>query len=605
MNIQKCKKCGSEWNSVNKRNSCPFCGAKIADDISLKTIEDVFNFMFSEYGIEIVNDRRKFISLLSDYAPSLDNERRLIKIAVDADIYKAILDANSKNDSERNICIEKMVAKLQQQSFLSIEWAQKVVLWFAKCMNWSLLFSTSCATQFSSINVSHSISSTGFDPIAYEEFSHDSVYISAQEQDRIENYTKVLALYGTAYSRGNLLAGIKLALLYSEGRGTEMSKEKAYQIFSVAQKKGDPLAKAWIAEYYRMGYAVAQDKEKAKEILESCVADLEQMYACGDAEAQYYLGFEYLYGITLKKNETKAFDLLKKAYAPGIILAGVALANCYIKGAGCPVDAQRGRTLLEACAKPTNTKASFELAKLYYYGNYVKKDFARAFSLFLFAAERGNNLSQDYVGDCYYYGQGTQEDNVKAVEWYTKACEKENSHAASQLGKIYFNGHGVAVDMDKSFYYFRYAADKGNTYSQYFLHFFYLADGKYRGYKKGLEYLFKAAEANNTDAQVVLGKIYCHGDYGLEENDEKSYPWLLRAAELENAEAERIIGEMCTHEFYVKQDPNKSLEWLEKAVAHGDKQAYISIAELYMDGCFGAKDYSKGGYVSFELQRPS
>lgn len=595
MGKQNCKKCGSEWNSSVVSTVCPFCGAALIDDSKKFTdIADVFAFIFNEYGFDIIKEKRKFISLLGDYAPTMENERRLVKIAIDADVYKTLLELNSTDEDERNVCIEKMVAKLQQQSFLSAEWSQKVVSWFVKCLNWNLPFTVSYTAPFSLTNISHSISSTGFDPIAYEAFSRDPDYVSAQELDRNENYTKALALYEAAYIKGNILAGIKLALLYSDGRGTEKSKEKAYQIFSVAQKKGDPLAKAWISEYYRMGYAVPQDKAKTKEILENCVADLEQMCACGDAEAQYYLGFEYLYGLSLEKNETKAFDLLKKAYASGIISAGVALADCYINGVGCPVDVKWGVTLLEACVKSTNKKAHFELAKLYYYGKHVNKDYKRAFSLFLFAAERGHKSSQDYVGDCYYYGRGTQEDDAKAVEWYTKAYEQGNSHAASQLGRIYHNGHGVEVDKDKSFYFFKYAADRGNTYSQYFLHFFYLSDGKYQDHEKGLEYLFKAAEANNSDAQIVLGKLYCHGDYGLEESEEKSYQWFLRAAELENAEAERIVGEMYTHDFYVVQDPHKSLEWLEKAVAHGDKRAHISIAELYMDGSLGTKDYSKG-----------
>lgn len=121
-----------------------------------------------------------------------------------------------------------------------------------------------------------------------------------------------------------------------------------------------------------------------------------------------------------------------------------------------------------------------------------------------------------------------------------------------------------------------------------------MADGKYQDYEKGLEYLFKVAEADNTDAQIVLGKLYYHGDYALEESEEKSYQWFLRVAELKNAEAERIVGKMYTYDFYVEQEPHKSQEWLEKAVAHGDKQIYISIAELCMDGSLDTKDYSKG-----------
>lgn len=596
MGKQNCKKCGSEWNSSVTSTACPFCGATLIDDSKKFTdIADVFAFIFNEYGFDIIKEKRKFISLLGDYAPTMENERRLVKIAIDADVYKTLLELNSTDEDERNICIEKMVAKLQQQSFLSVDWSQKVVSWFVKCLNWSLPFAVSYSAPFSLTNVSHSISSTGFDPIAYEAFSRDPEYASAQEMDRNENYVKAIALYESAYKKGNLLAGVKLAMLYGEGYGTEKSKEKAYQIFSVTQKKGDPLAKAWISEYYRMGYAVPKDKEKAKAILEGCIGDLEQMAACGDADAQYFLGFEYLYGSVLEiKNESKAVELLKKAYASGKISSGVELAKCYINGTGCATDVNWGITLLEACAKSSNNKARFELAKLYYFGKHVKEDYKRAFSLFLFAAERGHKSSQDYVGDCYYYGRGVQEDNLKAVEWYTKAYEQGDVHAASQLGRIYYSGQGVEADKDKSFYYFKYAADRGNTYSQYFLHYFYLIDGKFKDYEKGLEYLFMAAEGDYTEAQVLLGKLYMHGDYGLEESEEKSYQWFLRAANLKNAEAERIVGDMYTHDYYVEQDPHKSLEWLEKAVAHGDEKAHISIAELYMDGRLGAKDYSKG-----------
>lgn len=595
MNGQRCKKCGSEWNSTVKSITCPFCGAAMIDeDKKFNTIEEIFEFIFSEYGVEIINEKRKFLSLLGDYAPEMENERRLIKIAIEADVYKALLNTNNKDESERNICIDKMVAKLQQQCFLSDEWSRKVIAWFAGYLHWEIPFNTKFSYPISFTNTSHSISNTCFDPVVYEMFTQDPDYVAGQKEDRTENYSEALRLYEVAYNKGNLLAGVKLAMLYDDGRGTEIIKEKAYQIFSVAQKKGDPLAKAWISEYYRMGFAVPQDKEKAKKILENCVADLEQMCACGDADAQYFLGFEFLYGTSLPKDERKAFELLKKAYAAGVISAGVELANCYFNGIGCAADEKWAVALLEACIKSSNKKAHYALGKLYYYGEYVKEDKKRAFSLFLFAAERGHKFSQDYVGDCYYYGYGVREDKLKAAEWYTKAYEQGNVHAASQLGIMYFNGYGVEADEDKSFYYFKYAADRGNTYSQYFLHFFYLTEGKYQDHKKGLEYILQAAEANNTEAQLLLGKLYMHGDYGVEESEEKSYQWFLRAAELENAEAERIVGEMYTHDFYVEQDPYKSREWLEKAIAHGDKQAHISIAELYMDGSLDTKDYSKG-----------
>lgn len=406
MIFQKCKKCGSEWNSANKSVTCSFCGEDLSEDKTLNTIDEVFKYLFTEYGIELISDRRKFISLLSDFAPSMENERRLIKIAIESGVYTEILDANDKDEGEQTLCLDKMIARLEQQNFLSREWAQKVVCWLTRYLAWNTSFVQEGPSSHMS-NVKQVPSHiTSFDSSSYLKFNQDSDYVAAQKQDREENYSRAFNLYQRAFNNGNILAGIKLALLYSSGNGVEMSKEKAYQIFLTGQQAGDPLAKAWIAEYYRMGYAVPQDKEKAKEFLIDCLSDLEQMCACGDGDAQYYLGYEYLYGLSLDKDETKAFALLNKAYSAGIISAGVALADCYLNGIGCAKDETRGLDILEACAQTTNKKAHFELAKLYYYGSHVKRDYKRAYNLFLFAAERDHKASMYYVGDCFYYGHG-------------------------------------------------------------------------------------------------------------------------------------------------------------------------------------------------------
>lgn len=558
--------------------------------------------IYKARGNDAFENSRLFNALLDDLIPQCVTERKILRSVMTDSLLKELFNLKDIN-IDFQFEIAKIKRNIEENSGLSEKWSLFIIEVFCqafmsqsefKKLDFTVYHEDNDEQRTDDLPNDYSFVLTEFDPIAYEKFSQESDYIAAQNLERNENYGDAFVLYETAYNNGNLLAGVKLALLYSDGCGIDKSKEKAYRIFSVAQKKGDPLAKAWISEYYRMGYAVPQDKAKSKKILESCVNDLEQMCACGDAEAQYFLGYEYLYGLALEKNETKGFNLLKKAYASNKISAGVALADCYINGLGCPVDAKLGIELLEKCAKTTNKKAHFELAKLYYYGTHVEKDYKRAFSLFIFAAECGHKASQDYVGDCYYYGDGVQKDYVKAVEWYTKAYEQGNIHAAGQLGKMYYSGQGVELDKEKSFYYFNYAAERGNRYSQFFLHYFYLADGKYQDYEKGLMYLIKAAEADYAEAQVILGKLYCHGDYGLEESEEKSYQWFHRAAELENAEAERIVGEMYTHDFYVEQDPYKSLEWLKKAASHGDIEAHILIAELYMDGSLDTKDYSNG-----------
>lgn len=126
--MQSCKNCNSTWNSEVIVDSCPFCGEKLNEEIVASTIEEAFEIIFQKHGQGVFGENR-LIGLLSDYAPSLGREKKLVKIAVESGAYKAICDASTL---ERKHTVEKYISILSETYFIDGKWAEKSLLW---CLN--------------------------------------------------------------------------------------------------------------------------------------------------------------------------------------------------------------------------------------------------------------------------------------------------------------------------------------------------------------------------------------------------------------------------------------------------------------------------------------
>ena len=106
----KCNSCGSEWNMSakiqDKVTNCPFCGAALTKDEPFSgTFDDVpscFKYIFSAYGKDIISNKSRFLSLVSDFMPSCTIEKRLISFALDAGVFPRFISLDeSKIESER------------------------------------------------------------------------------------------------------------------------------------------------------------------------------------------------------------------------------------------------------------------------------------------------------------------------------------------------------------------------------------------------------------------------------------------------------------------------------------------------------------------------
>ena len=73
----------------------------------------------------------------------------------------------------------------------------------------------------------------------------------------------------------------------------------------------NPLVIAWISEYYRISIPnfTVKSPEISKMIYDICSKELKLMADLGDPDAQYFLGFNLLYGLNSKKMKVQDLDI--------------------------------------------------------------------------------------------------------------------------------------------------------------------------------------------------------------------------------------------------------------------------------------------------------
>ena len=631
----KCNNCGSEW-SVNTKysqiSSCPFCGVPLtrAENFSKEaTISETMKLIFQQFGSDIILQKNKFLSIFVDYAPRLKKEKKILSVALDENIADFFVNCEV---GEREPNIQK--ARRAMNLIMSESAINLVISSFTDALGWNTSELDSNCTKVDDIVLSEEKSDTvSYEFETSEELFHivqdsltkieksgmifnqqrfecernDKRFQNACDELNKENYATAIKIFNALLypetrnpnKIGNTLAGIKLAQMYFWGEGVELDKKKSVQIMVSLINCHNPLVIAWISEYYRIAIpnVTVKSPEFSKIIYDICSKELKLMADLGDSDAQYFLGFNLLYGINCNKNESAGLGYIKSSVEAKNIHASIALASCYIEGIGTGEDIAKGIHILLNLEGSSCPQVQYKLGLIYYldkYQDFVPKNYSKALKYFLSAATSGHISAEDYVGDMFYYGCGVKVKYDIAKQWYELAAAGGNAHAASQLGMMYYCGEGVPEDEDSAFHYFKIAADKGNTYSQYMLHVFYFADGKYKNYELGRQYLEKAAKKGDSDSQKLLARMYV-SDFGFKD-DSKFVYWIRKAAEQGDSEAERILGEAyikLDNDKVLPKDYNKAIVWLERAVKHDNVEAIVCLMEVYSRGICKSVDISK------------
>lgn len=196
----------------------------------------------------------------------------------------------------------------------------------------------------------------------------------------------------------------------------------------------------------------------------------------GDANAQGYIGYLYLIGEGVDKDEKKALEWMTKS------------------------------------AKQGNDGAQYYLGLMYVNGTGTQKNEIKAFEWMTKSAEQGNELAQECLGCFYLEGRGTSMDETKAFEWMMKAAKQGNLSAQTNIGFYYSRGIGVEVNLKESFRWNRMAAEAGNAVAQANLSScYFVGKGTEIDYEEAYNWAKKSAEQNQELGYEILSYCYLIG----------------------------------------------------------------------------------------------
>lgn len=129
----KCKNCQNIWvikdKSLEHINICPFCGAKLKEEIDLEQIDSLDKLIYhviSKMGVETINDINRFTAIMIDIAPDLKKEIRIFSKNVTGIYAGFVSDIICGEINEVEPIVNKMRFLLVENEGLSENWAELI-----------------------------------------------------------------------------------------------------------------------------------------------------------------------------------------------------------------------------------------------------------------------------------------------------------------------------------------------------------------------------------------------------------------------------------------------------------------------------------------------
>ena len=387
-----------------------------------------------------------------------------------------------------------------------------------------------------------------------------------------EDFKKAEQILISESEKGNLLAIHDLGKLYSTDKLGENDDEKSFSFyrealhaFTVIEPNADSM----------FPYEPRYEGQNMKS------ADMRSY-------VWYRIGKMHCYGLGTKQNYEKAFEWFLKSAQEGNKFAQYSLANLYYYGNGAEKNLKEAFGWYMRSAKQGQPYASYAVAQMYSKGEYVEHDektaqeyYNQALSGFLKLEADGqadDNLFYK-IGAMYKNGLGTEADMDMDLEYFKRSAELNNKNGLYEYGKALLLGD---KDMPKAMDCLEKAVRLGNLNAKRFLALEYIS-GEHieQDIDKGIEMLTECADGGDPLSCFMLGRIYFKGEF-VNRDLSKAEKYLLMA--------DKDSGYACYYlgRLYLegeKYDPDKAVEWLEKAVTYDDisANASYSLAKILLE----------------------
>jgi len=213
----------------------------------------------------------------------------------------------------------------------------------------------------------------------------------------------------------------KLASYFNSGELVKKNERKAFKLYKESAELGYGPAQEKLGEIYR--YAQLGKDESPQKSFNWYYKSAER----GNASAQFYIGYYYASGYSVKKDPNQAFKWYSRAAEQNNPSALNNLAICYEYGKGTSVDLTKAVHYYEEAAKQGNTTAQKNLAKCYKNGTGVNINPNKAFFWTLEAAKLSDHDAQRIIAFYYLKGYGTNKNDEESLIWYARCYHRNNS----------------------------------------------------------------------------------------------------------------------------------------------------------------------------------
>jgi len=251
------------------------------------------------------------------------------------------------------------------------------------------------------------------------------------------------AWFQEAVDNGNLNALCNLGQCHDE-LGTEKGHKRAFSCYFRGALNGDDDCIFNLAQCYLFGEGVPTDHKKAKEWLLQCKEpDPKSFFRIGDSYDDGKYG--------LKKNPEKTFSYFLKAAEMGDRDAQFNVGYSYVYGLGVAPDlnlaiqwfkkaADQGDEDAEKRLEECKRRAAINL-------DYCERHAKFAFSRSLETAKMGHLPAQFNVGHSYLTGNGVAPDLNLAIQWFKKAADQGDEDAVKLLEECKSRAAGNQVNV--------------------------------------------------------------------------------------------------------------------------------------------------------------
>ncbi|XP_051505329.1 death ligand signal enhancer [Myxocyprinus asiaticus] len=171
-------------------------------------------------------------------------------------------------------------------------------------------------------------------------------------------------------------------------------------------------------------------------------------------------------------------------------------------------------------------------------------NYETAFSCFLASAQHNYSKAQFNVGVCFEKGRGVKRDHNKALQYYRRAAVAGHSQAQYRCAKLLLNSRGQQssqTNTEEALSFLYAAADAGLTEAQVYLGVM-LSEGSEVDERKCVHYFRKAAESGDSTALLFLAQCHERG-FGVSQCIRTAVQLYHQAAERGNKHAKDILRE--------------------------------------------------------------